>query len=385
MPSVVDENWARTVPVWPGSGNQNNSGGDPNIRAGRTNYVNSNHGGLTGTSILRAFLWAVLLFSIIAVSMYSALFFSPPLPDFQIDERHCLCILSTIKSLEYFPFPHPIDRRVHGGLLKKLGRPEILRHLEDARSDAISTLAATEAEIVSFFAKGAQNYSRYPSKDTFIAIYHDIDILHKRLNETVAQLDTLANIYEPLRDDYQMLSTITSETFKEGHLSQDDDFWVCAQAELRLWPVFFNAAKEILEPLRENTKTMEEARLGLVVLERDTRAIQQIIRVVQEMGRGLWHLTTSLPPRDTATSDHSHASGIARWTEGWLSLLQALPGSRTLNPPDSTQRWLSAWFRQQVNEISPLKKLWMEALSSLDDEQKLPIELKTQWCERVET
>ncbi|KAL8754784.1 MAG: hypothetical protein Q9184_005007 [Pyrenodesmia sp. 2 TL-2023] len=421
MATVVNENWhsdgawARAIPPWPGhTGNQSNNGGNPQIPARRTTHVHRNNSGQPGRRNLEpsptsnrgslfsapfgqrevpvrktGVLWTIKFFSlclvVVLASLYVGLFFSPPFPDFYIDETHCLWILSSTKALKYFPLPHPIDREVHGGILTKLDRLHMLRHLEDARSDARRTVATAVEEMIGFLAKGAQTYSRFPSEDTFIAIHRHIDILHERFNLTQSHLGALTNIYELLGDDYRTLNATASEDFEKGQLSVDEDFWVRVQPVLNVWLGSFNATKEYLDPLKEKLKRSEEARLGLLLWERDTRTIQQVARVVQEMRCGLWRLTASLPPPDTATSDHDRALKIERWKKGWPSLLQSLPGSKILKPPESRQRWLGAWFRQHMTEDSPLKELWMGAVSSVDDdEQKLPIEIKSQWCERVE-
>jgi len=134
-----------------------------------------------------------------------------------------------------------------------------------------------------------------------------------------------------------------------------------------------------LEPL-ERTRRSEEARLGVITWERDTQRLEQILWVIREGDRILGQLADSLSQWDPqiyhGTTD---ASSMKSWIQAWRSALRGLKLGKTLDP---RQRWLREWFRQYIVESGRAEEKWRELLSSVEDEERIIIEIKSEWCER---
>lgn len=291
MPSVVNDNWhsngtwARSVPPWSGpTANGSNNGDSSHISARTTAQLHSNDGAqparrsfrgsvlsapvrrpgipLLSTAVVSTITAIFLFLLVVLAGLYTALYNSPRIADFGVDELHCNWILSSIKALNHFPLPYPIDREVHGRVLGKMGRGHMLRHLEDTHSDARSNLSATVEEMIGFTAKGAQLYSRLPIEDTFVRLDRDIDTLLYRLERTDYQLGALGDIYGLVGEVYHTLHKSALEELEDGQLTTDEEFWIRAQPVLLTWIGYSNMTKLYLDPLWEKARGNDEALLG---------------------------------------------------------------------------------------------------------------------------
>lgn len=320
----------------------------------------------------------------------------PGVTDSYTDEADCLWVLSSMIGLNHFPLPHPINREEHEGILKELGRPDLFRHLVDARSNVRATLTTTVEKLVGFVSTGAQRYSQCPSKDVVISFHSDIDHIRRQLEVALSGVTELADLYDIVKEGYYTLDATASTAFGQGQLSTPKKFWVYQ----RPWHVpwySFDANKAYLDPLNEKAKKKEEASRGLIAWERETQRLYQISSVLRGFHRGIQHFANALPQRDTGINDYGNSPNSSRarthlqqWTDAITpSILHVVPGFKRPKPRgtrDSGQGWLREWYRQHIVDDRQLKEEWTKLLTSVDhQEEKLRIEIRSEWCGRVET
>ena len=235
-------------------------------------------------------------------------------------------IIAPFKDVEYIPLALPISRSAREVVLDKLHYPDyVLSSLVDQHTEVRLSLTYTSEELVKSFARAAAMYACPDSNDTRTSFREEIITAHKQLSSAAAALQSLAQLYYNIREDYDKLHSSAVQAFEAAQLSD----------------------------YREKRRQQEEIRLGLVALKREVRRLELILRVVQKLQDDLLVLDSRV------SSWHAKFDRDCFWR----------------------QEQLQEWLRDPDWHYS-LKYHWNKLLATVDEgEEKLVIKMTTEWCE----
>lgn len=275
------------------------------------------------------------------------------------NQLFCYRIIAPFTDVEYFPLPLPVSRSAHEAVLDELRYPEdIISSLIDRHTEVCSSLTFTSEELVKFLARAATVYACCDSNHARTSFRDEINTTHKQLNSTVAEVQALARLYHKIRQDYHTLhSSYSAYVF----------------------------------PLKEDRRQEEKIRLGVVTMEREVQRLERILRVVEELEDNLLVLATLVSVWDTKHENDSNNTlyvsikDLCQYV--WDRILPHYIKHDIIKP----RKWDCVWRQQQLQEWLRLfhevfKEHWNELLATVNEgEEKLVINITTEWCERKDT
>lgn len=275
------------------------------------------------------------------------------------NQLFCYRIIAPFRDVEYFPLPLPVNRSAHEVVLDELRYPEdILSSLIDQHTQVCSSLTSTSEELVKFPARAATVYACSESIHARASFRDEINNAHKQLNSTVAEVQTLARLYHKIKQDYHTLhSSYIAYVF----------------------------------PLKEDRRQEGKIRLGVVAMEREVQRLELILRVVQESETNLLVLAEQVSSWDTKFENGSNNTLYVLIKDLCQHVWDRLLPRYIKHDITKLRRWDCVWRQKELQEWlsvshQELKEHWNELLASVDEgEEKLVINITTEWCERQDT
>ena len=275
------------------------------------------------------------------------------------NQLFCYRIIAPFRDVEYFPLPLSISRSAHEFILDELRYPEeILSSLIDQHTQVCSSLTSTSEELVKFLARAATVYACSESIHARTSFRDEINNAYKQLNSTVAEVQTLARLYDSIREDYHTLhSSYTAYVF----------------------------------PLKEDRRQEEKIRLGVVAMEREVQRLERILRVVQELETNLLLLSERVRSWDTNFENGSNNTLYVLIKDLCQRVWDRSLRRYIKHDLTKLRKWDCVWRQKELQEWlsvfhQELKEHWNELLASVDEgDEKLVINITTEWCERQDT
>ena len=275
------------------------------------------------------------------------------------NQLFCYRIIAPFRDVEYFPLPLPVSLSAHEVVLDELRYPEdILSSLIDQHTQVCSSLTSTSEELVKFLARAATVYACSESIPARTSFRDEINNAHKQLKSTVAEVQTLARLYDKIREDYHTLhSSYIAYVF----------------------------------PLKEDRRQEEKIRLGVVAMEREVQRLELILRVVQELETNLLVLAEQVSSWDTKFENGGNNTLYVLIKDLCQHVWDRLLPRYIKHDITKLRRWDCVWRQMELQEWlsvfhQELKEHWNELLASVDEgEEKLVINITTEWCEQQDT
>ena len=158
-----------------------------------------------------------------------------------------------------------------------------------------------------------------------------------------------------MESSYYELNSSAAEALQKGQLSHMHRSLIKNQpSDLKYFGIDFYKWWGL--PFKIKVRKSEEARSGVIALNRESQRLEQIGLVFRE----LKHIADEF------------AASITRWDTEFDD-----DGSRQ----ERLQVWLQVWLREKVYQNPRLKELWTELLASVNEkEEDLLIKFTTEWC-----
>ncbi|KAL9125276.1 MAG: hypothetical protein Q9175_008106 [Cornicularia normoerica] len=258
-----------------------------------------------------------------------------------------LHVQSPADFLNGFPLPHRINTTVHEAVLNEVRDSETLSNLILTRSEVCSSLNVTSRELIGRFACATKMYSYSDSKHAELTFLDEITVAHKQLSYTVSNVSYLSNLYHSIGPAYYTLVSAAVEALEAVQLSDFKRFAISAQP-FSFKMAGLDATKLYWDPWIEKAKKLKEARLGIVVLEREMQRLEQIAQMVQEVDRNFERLPAAVVQGDKKWLEQKRDQlfAVVEWVahvgQNWRKGIKLARGG------ESRQKWLKEWFRQHL-------------------------------------
>ena len=323
---------------------------------------------VTRTTRSRSWTWrSIVSYGLLALFVGIASLLWQPSPSKSTDvhadipwSQQSLChhILVPASYIKRFPLPKAINEIAHKRVLNEIGWLEPDKQfssLANGRSLVCSQIRASVPLIYDFVRQLA--YTCSESKSTDATFNDTVKATYQQFEKTLTEIDGLAALYAKMKDDYDTLSLSADEALRECRLGFIKNRLIAGQPQYLSYFFNINFYKLWWLPLKDKCRKSEEVRSSVIALERESRGLDQIGLIFQELKRSVKLLTGPINQWDTELN----GDGIPR------------------------QEQLQKWFHKSIHQNPKLGKLWFELFELIEDgEEQLSIEIKPDWCKQRE-
>ncbi|KAL8646464.1 MAG: hypothetical protein Q9210_006131 [Variospora velana] len=209
-----------------------------------------------------------------------------PTTDLATYESDCARMSHLFNSLDWIPYPYPVNLQAHEVILADLDRYELLPRFSQTHTDTCSEIDNIGQAFIEFKANLTQICTS-PARYTATTFQCEISLYHDQLGRLARQIEEAIKLYSTVKDDYYVANKTAAEAFQNGRLSDKEEFQLYHQPYLWTKISTFNTFVKLWIPFRKRFSKMEETRQGLLAWERETRRLGQILREIHEMERSL--------------------------------------------------------------------------------------------------
>ena len=195
------------------------------------------------------------------------------------------------------------------------------------------------------------------SKSTDATFNDTVKANYQQFEKTLTEIDGLAALYAKMKDDYNTLSLSAEEALTKCQLGIIKKRLIAGQPQYLSYFFSIDFYKLWWLPLKDKCRKSEEVRSGVIALKQESRRLDQIGLIFQELKRSVKLLTGPVNQWDTELN----GDGIPR------------------------QEQLQKWFHKSIYQNPKLRKLWLELFELIENgEEQLSIEIKPDWCKQRE-
>ena len=204
--------------------------------------------------------------------------------------------------------PCDIDITAHEAVLHELGDLDVLQSIVFVHAQVASSANFTSQKLHSGFDRAIKTGTEIPIQLLNPDTIDEIKSVRQQVRFSMHNVSKLFDLYQSLRLAYYALHRTSTEAYEKAQPNEAKQFIISATPVLLRY-IGLDAERAWWDPWMEKKKMVEEARLGIVALERESERLQQIKQT-------LYYLDHSLQQQSIAALKGSAQQGGRFFT--WL-------------------------------------------------------------------